>query len=126
MIVGIVGERYHNITGRGDIMEFINQFMVVCGWIITIGGAVGVIYSGYKKAKKPKDDIEKRLTSIENDVRDIKRKLQSDYDSINQNRDDMNLLMRSMFSLIENKITGNNVEGLKKTRDELIAALTEK
>ena len=26
----------------------------------------------------------------------------------------MNLLMRSMFNLIENKITGNNIEGLKK------------
>lgn len=107
-------------------MDYINQFMVVCGWIITIGGACGVIYNAYHKARKPKDDIEGRLTSIENDVRDIKRKLQSDYDSINQNRDDMNLLMRSMFSLIDNKITGNNVEGLKKTRDELIAALTEK
>ena len=38
----------------------------------------------------------------------------------------MNLLMRSMFDLIENKITGNNVEGLKKTRDDLIHALTDK
>lgn len=107
-------------------METINQIMVICGWIITLGGAVTVIYNAYKRAKKPKDDIEGRLTSIENDVKEIKRKLQSDYDSINQNREDMNLLMRSMFSLIENKITGNNVEGLKKTRDELIAALTEK
>lgn len=107
-------------------MEYINQFMVVCGWVITIGGAAGVIYSGYKKAKKPKDDIEKRLTAIENDVRDIKKKLQSDYSSINQNRDDMQLLMRSMFALLENKITGNNVEGLKKTRDELIEVLTGK
>lgn len=107
-------------------METINQIMVICGWIITLGGAGTVIYNAYKRAKKPKDDIEGRLTSIENDVKEIKRKLQSDYDSINQNREDMNLLMRSMFSLIENKITGNNVEGLKKTRDELIAALTEK
>lgn len=106
-------------------MEYVNQFMVICGWIITIGGAFGVIFTAYKKIKKPKDDIEERLSSIENDVKEINKKLQSDYDSINQNREDMNLLMRSMFSLIENKITGNNVEGLKKTRDELIAALTE-
>lgn len=126
MTVGTAAERYRSITGRGDVMEYINQFMVVCGWIITIGGAAGVMYSAYKKAKKPKDDIEGRLTSIENDVKEIKKKLQSDYDSINQNRDDMNLLMRSMFALLENKITGNNVEGLKKTRDELITALTEK
>jgi len=107
-------------------MEYINQFMVVCGWVITIGGAAGVLYTAYTKAKKPKDDIEARLTAMENDIKDIKEKLQNDYASINQNREDMNLLMRSMFALLENKITGNNVEGLKKTRDDLIAALTEK
>lgn len=107
-------------------METINQIMVLCGWIITLGGAGTVIYNAYKKAKKPQDDIEERLSAIENDIKDIKGKLQSDYDSINQNREDMNLLMRSVFSLIENKITGNNIEGLKKTRDELINYITEK
>lgn len=45
---------------------------------------------------------------------------------IRNTRDDMNLLMRSMFNLIENKITGNNIEGLKKTRDELVNAMTDK
>ena len=38
----------------------------------------------------------------------------------------MNLIMRSMFNLIENKITGNNIEGLKKTREELVNAMTDK
>lgn len=107
-------------------METFNQFIVVCSYIITIGGAMTVIGSAYNKAKKPKDDIEGRLTAIETEIKDIKTKLQSDYDSINQNQEDMSLLMRSVFALIENKITGNNVEGLKKTRDELIQALTER
>lgn len=107
-------------------METINQIMVICGWIITVGGASGVLYSLYKRAKKPKDDMEIRLAAMENDIKDIKAKLQNDYSSINQNRDDMNLLMRSMFALLENKITGNNVDDLKKTRDDLITALTDK
>ena len=100
-------------------METINQIMVVCGWIISLGGAGTVIYNLYKQHKKPIDVIEK-------DIKDIKAKLNNDYNSINANREDMNLLMRSMFCLIENKITGNNIEGLKKTRDELINALTDK
>ena len=45
-------------------METINQIMVICGWIITLGGAGTVIYNAYKRAKKPKDDIEGRLTSV--------------------------------------------------------------
>nr|DAU47420.1 MAG TPA: Protein of unknown function (DUF2730) [Caudoviricetes sp.] len=105
-------------------METINQFMVVCGWIITIGGSVGVLYKAYKHYKKPTDDLEQRITSIETDIKDIKQKLNSDYNAINSQQDDVNLVMKSMFNLIENKITGNNIDGLKKTRDELINALT--
>ena len=51
---------------------------------------------------------------MEEDIKDIKSKLEKDYTSIRTQRDDMNLIMRSMFNLIENKITGNNIEGLKK------------
>lgn len=105
-------------------METINQFMVVCGWIITIGGAIRVLYTAYQHYKKPTDDLEHRIEHIETDIKEINQKLNSDYSAINSQRDDMNLVMKSMFNLIENKITGNNVEGLKKTRDELINALT--
>lgn len=107
-------------------METFNQFIVVCSYIITIGGAAAVVGTVYNKAKKPKADLESRLTAIETEIKDIKEKLQSDYNSINQSQEDMGLIMRSVFALIENKITGNNVEGLKKTRDELIQALTER
>ena len=113
-------------TQRENDMETINQIIVVCGWIISLGGAGTVIYNLYKQHKKPTDDLEKRIDVIEKDIKDIKAKLNNDYNSINANREDMNLLMRSMFCLIENKITGNNIDGLKKTRDELINALTDK
>lgn len=109
-----------------DGMELIQTILSICGGISIIGGAAGIIYKAYRSARKPKDDIERRIGVIENDIKEIKRKLDNDYSSINQNRDDMSLLMRSMFSLIENKITGNNIDGLKTTRDELINALTEK
>ncbi len=72
------------------------------------------------------DQIEKRITNIETSITGINQKLDNDYKNIRNTRDDMNLLMRSMFNLIENKITGNNIEGLKKTRDELVNAMTDK
>lgn len=105
-------------------METINEIMVACGWIITIGGAIGVLHTAYKHYKKPTDDLEQRIGHIETDIKEINQKLNSDYSTINKQQDDMNLVMKSMFNLIENKITGNNIEGLKKTRDDLINALT--
>ena len=107
-------------------LEFIRTIVSICSGIGTIGAAVGVIYTVYSHAKKPQHDIEKRVGTIEANIKDIKEKLDNDYASINQNREDTQLLMRSMFNLIENKITGNNVEGLKKTRDDLLNALTNK
>ena len=70
--------------------------------------------------------MEKRMQTMEEDIKDIKSKIEKDYTSIRTQRDDMNLIMRSMFNLIENKITGNNIEGLKKTREELVNAMTDK
>lgn len=107
-------------------METIQTILTICGGITVVGGAAAVLSGAYKKYKKPTSDLEKRIEVIETDIKDIKQKLNNDYENINENRNDMNLLMRSMFCLIENKITGNNIEGLKKTRDELINALTEK
>ena len=100
--------------------------MNICVGISTVGAAGTIIYKAYTEAKKPQEDTNKRLDNIEKRLDGIDQKLTNDYTQINQNRDDMNLLMRSMFDLIENKITGNNVEGLKKTRDDLIHALTDK
>ena len=68
--------------------------------------------------------VQQRIEHIETDIKEINQKLNSDYSTINKQQDDMNLVMKSMFNLIENKITGNNIEGLKKTRDDLINALT--
>ena len=105
-------------------MDTINQFMVVCGWIVTVGGAIGVLYTAYKHYTKPTDDLKQRITTIETDIKDIKQKLNSDYNAISRQQDDVNLVMKSMLNLIENKITGNNIEGLKKTREELLNAVT--
>ncbi len=106
-------------------MEFLQTILSICGGISIIGGAIGILYNAYNQTNKPKKDIENRLQAIENDVSEIKRKLEKDYMQISENREDMNLIMRSMLNLIENKLTNNNIDGLKKTRDELINALTE-
>lgn len=106
-------------------LEFIKTVISICSGITVIGAACGVIYNTYLRVKKPRKDMTQRMQAIEADVREVKQKLDNDYARINQNRDDTQLLIRSMFNLIENKITGNNVEGLKKTRDESIHALTE-
>ena len=106
-------------------LEFVRTIVSICSGIGTIGAAAGVLYTVYSHAKKPQQDIEKRVGAIETDIKDIKEKLDNDYSNIRQNREDTKLLMRSMFNLIENKITGNNVEGLKKTPGRFAGSFNE-
>ena len=89
--------------------------MILCGWITTVGGAIVVLTGAWKKFKKPERDLEKRMQTMEEDIKDIKSKLEKDYTSIRTQRDDMNLIMRSMFNLIENKNYREQHQGLKKT-----------
>ena len=100
-------------------MEQLTQFLVICNAITVIGGAVAVISTWKKHMDSPRKQQDKKIENIN-------KKLDSDYKSIRNTKEDMNLLMRSMFNLIENKITGNNIEGLKKTREELVNAMTDK
>lgn len=72
------------------MIETINQIMILCGWITTVGGAIVVLTGAWKKFKKPERDLEKRMQTIEEDIKDIKSKLEKDYTSIRTQRDDMN------------------------------------
>ena len=56
-------------------LEFVRTIVSICSGIGTIGAAAGVLYTVYSHAKKPQQDIEKRVGAIETDIKDIKEKL---------------------------------------------------
>ena len=51
--------------------------------------------------------------------------MENDYKSIKEIRDMQSLLCQGMIALIDNRITGNNIEGLKKTKEAMIKHLSE-
>lgn len=95
-------------------METLNFIMVVCGWLITLGGAGTVIYKLFHPAFKLKNRVDKLEINVE-----------KDYKSIQEIRDMQSLLCQGMIALIDNRITGNNIEGLKKTKEAMIKHLSE-
>lgn len=99
-------------------METLNSIMVVCGWLITLGGAGAVIY----KLLHPAFKLKKK-----NRVDKLEINVEKDYKSIQEIRDMQSLLCQGMIALIDNRITGNNIEGLKKkkTKEAMIKHLSE-
>lgn len=95
-------------------MQLINQILAVCGGISIIGGAVAVVFGWLKPALKLGDRVNKLE---ENGKKDYKR-----YQKLEETQA---LLCQGMIALIDNQITGNNIEGLKKTKEAMIKHLSE-
>lgn len=97
-----------------DITSAINTLLAICGGISIIGGAAAVIW----KWVKPSVNLRKRVEKLE-------EKSQNDYEAINEIKDMQSLLVQAMIALIDNRLTGNNIDGLKKTKEDMIRYLSE-
>lgn len=116
MIHGTVGKKYLYITGKGDktMMQFIQTFLSICGGISIIGGAAAVIYKMFHPAFKLKDRVDK-----------LEENAQKDFKAITEMKDMQAILCQGMIAMIDNAITGNNIEGLKKTKETMIQQLSK-
>lgn len=94
--------------------EFINAFLAICGGVSLAGGAFAVIW----KAVNPAVKLGKRVEVLE-------EKSAKDYAAINDIKDAQSILCQGMIALIDSRLTGNNEENLKKTKDSMIKYLAE-
>ena len=103
-----------------DLMEFGKTFLAICGAITIIGGAAGVIYGWLKPAIKLKSRVKTLEEAVDPELGKKVAKLEE-----NVQKDMQSLLCQGMIAMIDNRITGNNIEGLKKTKDAMIKHLSE-
>ena len=94
--------------------EFIDAFLAICGGITIVGGAFAVIL----KLFKPTFNMHKRVEELE-------AKAKGYYKSINEIKDAQSILCQGMIALIDSRLTGDNEENLKKTKDEMIKYLID-
>ena len=118
MIHGIPVEKFQYITGKGDkrmgAIDFINTFLSICGGVSVVGGAAVMIW----KAVNPAVKLGKRVEILEG-------KADKDYAAINEIKEAQSILCQGMIALIDSRLTGNNEENLKKTKDSMIRYLAE-
>lgn len=94
--------------------EFINTFLAICGGISIVGGAVAIIW----KMVNPAVKLGKRVEALED-------KAEKDYAAIEDIKSAQSLLCQGMIAMIDSQLSGNNVENLKKTKDNLIKYLAD-
>ena len=90
-------------------MECLNTFLSICGGVSIVGGAVAIVW----KAINPAVKLGKRVEELE-------KKSDNDYESIEAIKNAQSLLCQGMIAMIDAQLTGNNVENLKTTKDNMI------
>lgn len=106
-------------------MDYLNTTMTIFGYITGTGAAVVVLYKLYMWFKKPSNENHDKIEKNSVDIEKLKERADKNYSSIEEIKDMQKLLIRSMMELVDNSITGNNIEGLKKVKKDLVTYLTD-
>ena len=96
-------------------MEFISTILSICGAVSIVGGAGAIVV----KVIKPAFLLTKRVSQLEvYNEKDYKR-LQSLEEMQKQQS-------KCLAAMLNNEITGNGIESMKKIRDELLESIIDK
>jgi len=100
--------------------DVFSTVVVVSAGILTIANLVDRIVQTVKLAKKPTDDLEKRVS-------DLERKILENYDKrITDIEKGNKVTQKAILELLKHSIDGNNVDGLKKAEKDLSDYLIDK
>ena len=111
--------------------------LVICGAIITVSGAIGVIINLANKAKEPNKMQDQRIAALEEKVSDITDRLEKGDRHFDSDQERMDALERSMKetnrviieslqALTGHAIDGNNSQELKEAKKRLDDYLIKK
>lgn len=113
-----------------DITVFFGVLLALCGGIsVIIGTITGIIkikdMLTQKKEEKDKN-IEEKIAQHTHDISELKEDMKIVKSDASESKDANALLLKGVKALMNNAITGNGIETLKSTRDEIDSFLLSK
>lgn len=104
------------------------EITISIGTILWIAGAIITIAGAYK-ILSPVLKLSGRVTNLENKQEKSFEKLDKMEQSVNNLREESKiadrLLVRAMIGITDNRITNNNIEGLKEIKKDLMEFLQQ-
>ena len=88
----------------------------VCGGIVLLCTAGEKIYHIFKPAANWK----KKVDGLQAEVEELKKHLNRDYEALQRINAILNGISKGQISTLNHMIDGNNVEEMKRTRDDLL------
>lgn len=115
-------EVIHQLTA-GQIVSLI---LWVCGAIAAVGAAVAVIVKAVTAAKSPWKKLEQRVEVMEKKLEQHSGYFANDKTRMDIMDEGSRVTQKAILAILSHAIDGNNVEGLKKAKDELQNYLIER
>lgn len=97
----------------------VGGLLALAGAITTLGSAAEKVAKVIRAAKAPNDEQDRRITNVENDVKDIKGFLANDNTRLNSLEKGNGVWMRGMLALLGHGLDGNNQKEMESARKEL-------
>jgi hypothetical protein len=113
--------------------QLIALVLAVCGAIVTISAAIGVIAKALDKAKAPEkeqnerlDAHEKRLNALDEIIVKFREYFDNDDRRFKEIEKSNKITQSALLALLKHSINGNDTESLKEARKNLEEYLIEK
>lgn len=100
-------------------MEIWQSILLICGGIITIGGAVAVVKRWIGRIKRPSVEIKTEVNNVEAMLEQHTQYFKNDKVAIDELKRGQSIMYRSHLALISHAIDGNNTEQLKEVKEDL-------
>lgn len=112
------------------LADLFNVLLALCGAIITVSAAVGIIVNFINRAKLPNKQQNERIDALEKEVKSIKEKIvevderhnstNARIDKVdNELRDITRVIIEGLQALTSHAIDGNNTEQLRIAKERL-------
>ena len=93
--------------------------LIICGAIMTIGGATVYIIKIIQKIKQPEETQNQKITNLENRVTVLEGYSKSDSDRIKVMEEGMKVTQQALLAIMSHEINGNDIDKLKQAKDDL-------
>lgn len=108
-----------NITLWEVLLLLGGIIMATAGIVNTLGAAVERVVKACRAVKAPEATQNDRLEKVENDVKEIKSKLDKDKERLDDNAKANHVTQEAILALLEHGLHGNNVQQMTDAKTNL-------
>lgn len=100
--------------------------VALIGLLLTVLNIIDKMSTINQRAREPEREQNERLQKLEDEVKDIKDKLNNDNERLTKHEKSEKVMMQALKALLSHSIDGNNTEEMKDAAKELDSYLINK